>query len=597
DYQGYVVLKAYPVEIGPFGSVSIDLEGYCVNAHRPPVPDGETIADVAQWVSWGAGDALPVPGKVPGAGFVPMPAALRGDPLALSFPGSNEPFLYAIDFNRYPRAAARLLLHAAYAAETAFDALNKDGKIRTVSGQERRAETVQQALWAYAARLEGRNYNQAVFKAQLTEEAEQNLNLPQASFSTETEQQAEQFANDVWSNIELVGANAKLIAPRQDRAGDTFKETPVGAPTAPAELLPGLIGNINPEHTTAGNKLIAPLLFFQNNAEIPALQALQQSAAQKWERYLRHQIGRIEPENAEALPELLQLAGLLQSPAGRGLGQDASQSLLHHLTEKLNGHVRLSAGALSPGDPAYIGKWRRLKSWPATHWYRTFCSTANPLQTLPLSIPAKALKTATNGALATGNLSLANAQWKHLFPVIVAAKPHRFAWWIPAAGIPVLGGGLYFLLRDKGGETPEPPRANPDAVSLPCGDTAELDVLANDSGEGITVSAANAPPGISISAIHQQHVVIVSAQAGTFTANYTIKDASGQTASSTILITVTDLNPPVISCPVSATLEGCSHFPAPAPTFTGQAAATDDCDPAPDVQYADEPGGTPCNRV
>lgn len=600
DYQGYVVLNVYPVEIGPFGSVSVDLEGYCVNVHRPAVPDGETMTDVSHWVSWAAGDPLPVPGQAPGAGFVRMPAAPLGDPLSPTFPGSNEPFLYTIDFNRYPRAAARLLLHAAYAAETVYDALNKDGKIQTVSGRERRAEIVQQALWAYTARLEGRNYEKAIFSAQFNEEVEQSLNRPQTSFSSETKQQTEQVSNDIWSNIELVGTSAKLIPPQTNRTGDSFKEIPAGPPANPAELLPGLVEAVAPNEKSAANSLIPLLLFFQNNPATPALQTLQQTTVQKWDRYLEHYIGRLAPENSGALPELLEVAGLLQSAAGRLLAPTVLQRLSTNWNEKLNNHVRHVVASLSSGDPAYLDKWRKLKSWPATHWYRIYCAAANPIQKLPPYIPAGALKTGTAGTPNLAGISLANARWKHFFPVKVAAGPRKFPRWIPVAGIPVLGGGLYFLLRDKdGGKTPlpEPPLTMPDAVSLPCGNMTELNVLANDSGDGIILVAVNGTPGISVSLMDQQHVLVISAGDGAFTVNYTIRDNAGQTATGAIIITVTDLGPPDISCPAAVTFEGCGQDPAPAPTFSGQAGATDDCDPAPAVHFTDEPGGTPCNRV
>lgn len=598
DYQAYVVPDIYPVEVGPFGSVSIPLEGYCVNAHRPPVPDGETMTDVSRWVSWAGGDPLPAPGQAPGADFARMPAAPLGDPLALTYPGSNEPFLFTIDFNRHPRAAARLLLHAVYAAEKAYDALTGEGKMRVAAG--RRAEIVQQALWAYAARLEGRNYNKAVFKAQFTEEAEQNLNLPQTAFSAETKQQAEQVAADFWAGIELVGASAKLVAPRTDRTNEPFKETPVGPPAAAANLLPDLLGKIDPEQRTAGNNLIPLLLFFQNNTATPAFRALQQSAVQKWERYLRQRLARTDPETSGALPELLELAGLLKAGASRDIGQPVFQELFNGLTEKLNSHVRYTAESLNTGDPAYIDKWRRLKSWPASHWYRSWCAAANPLQKLPLNIPANVLKTRAPGPINFSGISLANAQWKYLFPVTVAAEPRKFPWWIPVAGIPVLGGGLYFLLRDKdGGETPvpDPPLTMPDAVSLPCGNMTELNVLANDSGDGIALVAVSGTPGISVSLMDQQQVLVISAGDGVFTVNYTIRDKSGRMATGAVVITVADLSPPDISCPPAVTLEGCGQLPAPAPALSGQAGATDDCDPAPAIHFADEPAGTPCNRI
>jgi len=590
DYQGYVILQTYPVTVAPFGSVSISMTGYCTNAQHPPVPAGETMSDVSQWVSWADGDPLPAPDLAPGLHFVRMPGAPVGDPLALTYPGSLDPFLYTIHFNRYPRQAARILLYAAYAAEQAYDALAGEGKIQG-RASERRQEMVQQALWSYTARLEGRSYNKSVFTAQFKEEAEQILNEEQTSFPPETKKQIEQSSEDMWSGIQLVGVSAKLIPPQQDHPAEPFKESPAGPTLSPAEILPVLIGQIDPTQPGAMHSLLPIQLYVQNNPSTH-----QAAATDKWEKYLDHAISTAAPESPAALPHLLELAGLLQSAAGSTLQPGVRQSLINRVVVKLNSHVQYSVESLQIADPAYIEKWRKLKSWQTTHWYRTYCAASNPLQKLPVSIPIKKLAAGLAGQLNLSGISMANPQWKHSFPIPVAAVPRKFPWWIPGLGVPIVGGGLYLILRDKGDDPlPAPPLATPDAISLSCGSQGTLNVLNNDTGEGIRVTSVNGANGILISVTGTTSVLIATNVPGVYTATYTITDRIGQTAVGNISVTVGDLSMPLITCPPPVSLEGCSE--APAPSVSGHATSIDDCDPVPEVLYVDQMGGNVCTRL
>ncbi|MDX1477566.1 MAG: CHRD domain-containing protein, partial [Saprospiraceae bacterium] len=73
-------------------------------------------------------------------------------------------------------------------------------------------------------------------------------------------------------------------------------------------------------------------------------------------------------------------------------------------------------------------------------------------------------------------------------------------------------------------------------------------------------------------------------QESTITRTWTATDACGNSTSCVQTITVDDSTPPMISCPPDATIE-CATDATPA--LTGMATATDNCDPAPFVTYAD----------
>ena len=600
DYQGYVVLKTYTVAVPAFGKTELQLEGYCTNMERPAVPDGESMTEVSDWIPWASGAPLPSPnGGLPGSGFSHQTSPADADPLALTYPGTQIPFPYRIDFNRYPAQATRLLLYAAYAAEQAFDELLGAGKIQpdrwNRSPRALRMDLVQQALWAYAARLQGRRYQQPDFSRQYTEEVEQQVNQEQANFAPETQKQVERQTQDLWSGISLVGASAKLISPKAEHPQDIFRETPInsdpgGLPTGPMELLPRLIEGIDPKRADADQQLVPVLLFLQSNPIATDQSMLQQTARAKWEQYLKHNLERIQPEQSNALPALLTLGGWLFSSSGITTPGKSLDDLFAAWSAKLNTHVQQQAQALNPDDPAYLEKWRRMKAWQETRWYKRYCSVAKPLKQLP---PIIRLGKHGSSSFNPAAIPLSDGGWKHLFLSAATAKTKKIPWWIPASAVPVAGGIVYLLLRKKDvGPLPTPPVAFPDMLAMPCNGAAITFALHNDSGESITITSVNNVPGLTASIVGDGGIQVLSTGTGVFVLTYVITDRAGQTAVGSITVMVSDQIAPLITCPAALTLEGCGQ--APSPDISGIPVVSDFCDPAPAVNFVDNPSGIPC---
>ncbi len=592
-YQGYVVLKTYTVEVPALGAAQLDLDGYCTNVQRPAVPDGESAAAVSNWVPWAEAAALPTPGSSPGAGFIPVENFRTDDPLSLTYPGTQIAFPYRIDFNRHPHEAARLLLYAAAVAEQAFDQLLRDGLLQPArwgrSDAGIREQLVQQAFWAYTGQLEGAGYGKPGFAGQFTEEAEQALNQGRQDFPPETQQQLDRQVQDIWAGISLVGASAKLIAPDQAHNDAIFQETPAGPPIDPLEILPDRINAADPAQPGADRQLIPALLFFQKNTSAePA--SLQQLAVTKWENHLRMAQTGIRLDDADALPRLLVLAGKLNNPVSQAIDEKKRKDLLQLLQGRLNTALEQQLAALNPTDPDYLQHWRKLKGMEQEAWYARLV-VSNPLRKLPR---IGTLRSA-GGQFDPGRIQLNSPQWKHQFDPPGTVQPQKFPWWIPAAAVPVAGGIVYALLRNTNNDTPPSPVAQADALNLPCRGEGTVDVLANDSGEGITVTAVSAPPQLTATILGAGTVQISSNATGVYDVSYGITDVAGQTAIGTIRVTVTDQAPPTITCPAAVTLEGCNEPPPPA--LSGQASTADGCDPAPEIHFVDELGGTPCMPV
>jgi hypothetical protein len=81
---------------------------------------------------------------------------------------------------------------------------------------------------------------------------------------------------------------------------------------------------------------------------------------------------------------------------------------------------------------------------------------------------------------------------------------------------------------------------------------------------------------------------------GTITRTWTATDACGNQSSCVQTITIDDTTPPVITCPGAVTVE-CGQ--STAPSQTGYATATDNCDASPDITYADVLNGVVITRT
>ncbi len=593
-YQGYVIPQTYPLEILPFSSEGVVLEGYCVNMGQPPAPDGGSLPDVLQWVSWAAAAPLPEAGKPLGPPFV-LVAAVPDDPLAMTYPGTQTPMPYALDFNRYPHYGARLLLHAAYAAGEAFDQLVREGKINAASMgrslQSLRQDLIQQSVWVQAARLEGKAYGKGHFHAQLLEEAEHQLNQPASAFAPDVRQALDRQSQDVWASVSLVGATAKLVPPSTEPRLETLRPEPTVQPIdIPTALLDRLRGTA-PTQPDAIERLTPVQVFLQSHNDAPEYQALALASLEKWRAALQHLAERLDPQSPTAVRDALTAIGWVQSLPSQGISADERQHLLTTLHGKTSAAIQHTAAALRPQQPDFLAQWRALKAIADQPWYDACCRQTNPLLKLPN--PMDAVRSAAPFQPAT--LALNGGQWKHTTPLTTpAAGPRKsFPWWIPAAGIPVVGGVVYLTTRKRDQPTPTPPPppvAVNDVVSLSCGGQTSINPLANDSGVRIALSGISAPAGISAAAVGSA-VSISAIGAGTFSVPYTITDSLGRTASATITVTVLDARPPTITCPPATTI---SCDKEPDPMLTGQASATDDCPPLPNVIFSDQTLGPPC---
>ncbi len=196
-------------------------------------------------------------------------------------------------------------------------------------------------------------------------------------------------------------------------------------------------------------------------------------------------------------------------------------------------------------------------------------------------------------------MELNGRQYKVLGSPTVPKDKKKIPAWIPITGGVIAGGVVtYIILNDDGGTGPatNPPVANSDSFSVPCGQTnGSVEVLSNDTGEGITVTSTVPPTGISIS-INGGTLQVSGIGASNFSIGYTITDVEGRTASATIQVNVSDSESPTITCPSDISIDCGSEN---SPSTTGSPDATDLCAGNElTINFADdETGLTGCNNT
>ncbi len=226
-YQGYVVLpaQAEPFVVPPGASVVWPLrEGYCTDIHRPPVPEGKTLPPFERWVAL---DELPpwseAATQAEGVPWVRLPAASSGAWRAAD-PSTGHPLRHGIDFNRYPREAAPLLLAALQAIQAAVDEMYRSGTMPpTPFAAERTRERealIQQTFWRFTSLLhpQDEDYTRSHFARRIREQYARIVGRRVEDEPEEIQRQVEAGVDAFWSSFEAVGVQAKVLAAPQTPA-------------------------------------------------------------------------------------------------------------------------------------------------------------------------------------------------------------------------------------------------------------------------------------------------------------------------------------------------------------------------------------------
>lgn len=255
--QSYVVPVIPDIPVGPKSSGTVPIHGYCADISKPPVPSGGKFPPVNSWYE--ACGVNPDPSKNDGKGnadnviyFSPQktlpidqakdllikhhawPVSARWDcpglPLDsdILIPGIDKPIKTNLNARDIPNIAIPILLDAFHRITQSMEASYEKGLISTpYSGHRRQEEQIliQQTFWLYSARLEGKNYSFDDLRNKAKEQLEQNTKQSLEQLPENIRAQFNTGITDIWTSIQLVGAEAKVIPNIPAPKSDVSKET------------------------------------------------------------------------------------------------------------------------------------------------------------------------------------------------------------------------------------------------------------------------------------------------------------------------------------------------------------------------------------
>jgi hypothetical protein len=128
---------------------------------------------------------------------------------------------------------------------------------------------------------------------------------------------------------------------------------------------------------------------------------------------------------------------------------------------------------------------------------------------------------------------------KRFKEVLGAPPPSQTRTWpYFVIGGTAVGAGVYLITREKEDPSPMLISAVSDQLTALCGSSATVNVLANDSGENLSISAVT-QPAQAVVTISGSSLLISNIGSTSFSFSYTIIDAAGQMASAQVNVSVT----------------------------------------------------------
>ncbi len=377
------------------------------------------------------------------------------------------------------------------------------------------------------------------------------------------------------------------------------------------EYLSVVLGRINATDSTALRRIMAlnTLLQSESGRTLPldSLETWRLRLESKWIVWLDSTIRRIDPNTQSAIRTVLSTLELLHSGWPERLGEDdpAHQA---QVTHKLRSWFQGQVERLQPADTTFLSTWRTLADYQSAPWYHANLGAEfrqrmeTQMNKLLADFTGRQTGVVQPGMLLNQSLQATGAQWKRTFnpPPAIQEQKNTAQKWLIGAGIGVgIGAGVLIVRNRKGEPSPPPkPQALPDNLTVSCPGSGSVNILANDSGESLLVTAlGSVPAGVTTTHTVGGTVQVTTAGfQGAFSFSYTIIDKHQQTASSTVSVTVQDNQAPLLSCPANVAVACGSNVD---PVSIGTPVATDACAAPTEIMIAftDHTGGTPCLPV
>lgn len=255
-YQPYVA--TIPGTSVPPGTSYLHVEGYCANVNAHPVPDGNPMPLITDWIpviqpgidvpkggtnilttpAVPAFKAEDIPGLVQTQCYSPLPTN-TSPAIMTTWPNTNTLFEGTINPESHPKPFAPLLVEAVNIIAKAFDDLKHAGNVNTpFSGvpEKEREAIIQQTFWMYTAEITGRHYQKEQFREKVIKQFEDNSDTEVESLSKEEQEKLESGIDVFWNTYINVSIEAKVLNGSKNAAGSASSTSTLMPPWDKIEL-------------------------------------------------------------------------------------------------------------------------------------------------------------------------------------------------------------------------------------------------------------------------------------------------------------------------------------------------------------------------
>lgn len=258
-YQSYVGRIPEGHTIPPGATMEVPVEGYCADVHTPPVPMGDPMPPISNWIPvlitapqvpepmnppGASGDppSAPEPMNPPGATIPPSegipvkilprdpvppftpelipeinltPGENSEEAIIVTYPGTDIPVEGTIDPEDNPPVYGTILVEAINKLENAYDVIRETEQFPTpyyADPERERESVIQQTFWIYTAALTGDDYEKDDFEAKVYSQFESTTGKPVTALPEEQKEQVDQGVEDFWKSFQATGLEAKVIS-------------------------------------------------------------------------------------------------------------------------------------------------------------------------------------------------------------------------------------------------------------------------------------------------------------------------------------------------------------------------------------------------
>ncbi len=230
-HQSYIARIAETI-VPPGATLSISVDGYCVDVHKPPVPDKSHMPLIDLWIPISdtnkklkegsveiisAQNVNPfkaddIPDIITSSLYKATPKDTNS-PILLTWPGTSIPLQGVMVADQNPHTYASLMNEVLLSIESATGQIQLVDSFATPFSSDylkEREAFIQQVIWIYSSALTGVFYNKKGFAKKIDDQVEKYTGQND-SISTEQQQVIDVGIHKFWKAFMAIGNQAKIF--------------------------------------------------------------------------------------------------------------------------------------------------------------------------------------------------------------------------------------------------------------------------------------------------------------------------------------------------------------------------------------------------